>query len=355
MTLRTATRPAWKLRKRQAKSRREKNFLSSIIDSSEDAILAKDLNGVIRMWNQGAERLYGYTPAEIIGRPVTTLVPLDRQAEIASILERLKRGERVEHFETVRRRKDGSLVDISLTVSPIKDEYGNVVAASSIARDITDKKRSEALIHAQLTEKSVLLQEIYHRVKNNLQLICSLLDLRWREMKGSNPDTAFKESIDRIRAMALVHEKMLQSGEYTTIDLMSYITELFEPLREAYLGNDKRIQLKMTGDSCLVALDVAVPLGLIFNELITNALKYAFPNGNSGEIQIDILNCEDLATIIFSDNGVGFGGEIDFSSVQTFGLRIVRLLTSQLRGSIEASSSTGTTYTIRVPLNGEVP
>ena len=117
--------------------------LAAIVASSADAIVSKDLNGVIRTWNAGAERLFGYTAQEAIGQPISMLIPPDHADEEPSILERIRRGERVEHYETIRRRKDGTLVDISLTVSPIVDEHGQVVGASKIARDITERKRAE--------------------------------------------------------------------------------------------------------------------------------------------------------------------------------------------------------------------
>src|SRR3984957_14804300 len=125
-------------------------LLKAIVDSSDDAIISKDLNGVVTSWNKGAERLFGYTAAEMIGQPITILIPMDRQDEEPHILSRLRRGERVEHFQTVRRRKDGSFLDISLTISPVKDRDDNIVGASKIARDITQQKRSdEALLASE--------------------------------------------------------------------------------------------------------------------------------------------------------------------------------------------------------------
>jgi PAS domain S-box-containing protein len=125
-------------------------LLSAIIDSSDDAIISKDLNGVVTSWNKGAERLFGYTAAEMIGQPITILIPIDRQDEEPKILSRLRRGERVDHFQTVRRRKDGELLDISLTISPVRDIDGNIVGASKIARDITQQKRAdEALLASE--------------------------------------------------------------------------------------------------------------------------------------------------------------------------------------------------------------
>jgi PAS domain S-box-containing protein len=138
--------------------------LASIVQSSDDAVISKDLNGIINSWNRGAERLFGYTSDEVIGRPVTILIPPERADEEPSILARLRRGERIDHYETVRRRKDGSSVDISLTVSPILSAGGRIIGASKIARDITDRKRAQE-------QQKVLLAEIMHRVKNTLATV----------------------------------------------------------------------------------------------------------------------------------------------------------------------------------------
>ena len=132
--------------------------LAAIVESSHDAILSKDLNGTIMSWNSGAERIFGYTANEVIGRPITMLMPADRINEEPGILGRIKAGERIDHYETIRMRKDGNLVNISLTVSPVRDKHGTIIGASKIARDITDRKKLEA-------QREVLMAELNHRVQ----------------------------------------------------------------------------------------------------------------------------------------------------------------------------------------------
>ena len=138
--------------------------LASIVESSDDAIISKDLDGIITSWNRGAERLFGYTAEEVIGKSVTILIPEDRMNEEPEILDRIRRGERVDHYDTVRRRKDGSLIDISLTVSPLKDADGKIIGASKIARDITERKRAQE-------QQKLLVNEMQHRIKNSLATI----------------------------------------------------------------------------------------------------------------------------------------------------------------------------------------
>ena len=144
--------------------------LASIVESSDDAIISKDLNGTITSWNKGAERLFGYAAEEAIGKPITMLIPPDRQDEEATIIDRIRRGERIEHYETVRRRKDGSSVEISLTVSPIRNAQGKIIGASKIARDITERKRSEEQI-------AILAREAEHRAKNVLATVQATVHL----------------------------------------------------------------------------------------------------------------------------------------------------------------------------------
>ena len=179
---------------------------AAIVESSDDAILSKDLNGVITSWNGGAQRLFGYTAEEAVGRSVTIIIPTDRLDEEPVILERVRRGERIDHYETVRQRKDGSLVDISLTVSPIKDEKGEIVGASKIARDITQLKRARE-------RQELLLREMDHRVKNLFALAISVLRLSGRSA-GSVPELIGSAS-DRLSALARAHALTLSPGPET--------------------------------------------------------------------------------------------------------------------------------------------
>jgi PAS domain S-box-containing protein len=176
---------------------------AAIVESSDDAILSKDLDGVITSWNRGAQRLFGYTAEEAVGSSLTMIIPTDRHDEEPMILERVRRGERIDHYETVRQRKDGSLVDISITVSPIKDEKGEIVGASKIARDITQLKRARE-------RQELLLREMDHRVKNLFALAISVLRLSGRSA-GSVPELIGSTS-DRLSALARAHALTLSSG-----------------------------------------------------------------------------------------------------------------------------------------------
>ena len=170
--------------------------LAAIVEFSADAIIGKDLNGVITSWNRGAERLFGYAAEQIIGKPVTTLIPVGRRDEEPAILARLRRGEEIDHYETVRQRKDGSLVDISLTVSPIKDAHGRIIGASKIARSISERRRAEE-------QQQMLIREMNYRVKNLFAVSSSVVSLSARSAK--TPQELATVVADRLAALARAH------------------------------------------------------------------------------------------------------------------------------------------------------
>ncbi|WP_352837882.1 PAS domain S-box protein [Mesorhizobium sp. M0830] len=184
--------------RRQAEEVRQ--HLSAIVESSFDAIVSKDLNGVIKSWNHGAERLFRYPASEAIGKPITMLIPADRQDEEVYILDRIRNGERVESYETVRRRKDGSLVPVSLTISPVRDGTGRIVGASKIARDISAAKESEYRIRA-------LMREVNHRVKNQYAVILSMI--RETNKRSRNPDAFERDVRERIMALSASHDLLV--------------------------------------------------------------------------------------------------------------------------------------------------
>jgi PAS domain S-box-containing protein len=257
----------------QERDQELRQYLAAIIESSDDAILSKTLEGIITSWNGGAERLFGYTADEVVGKPVSILFPPDRLEEEPSILARLRRGERVDHYETVRRRKDGSLVDISLTVSPIRDAAGVVVGASKIARDITERRRT-----ADQTE--LMLQEMQHRTKN----LAAVLDAIARQSrpKGEPAVDAFvEEFLGRVHALLSMGELVVGSSTRQA-DLYSVLAKVLDPF--SYEDNAARISVD--GPPLLVSEQAAGGLALAIHELATNALKYGALKSKGGKVSI---------------------------------------------------------------------
>jgi PAS domain S-box-containing protein len=242
-------------------------LLAAIVQSSDDAIVSKDLNGIIQSWNAGAERLFGYAADEVIGKPVMILIPSDRQDEEPAILERIRRGERVEHYETVRQRKDGSLIDISLTVSPIKDAGGRVIGASKIARDISERKRAHA-------RQELLTREIHHRTKNLFAVVQAVVS---RSFAGKlSVEEAEAAVRSRLASLAQTHV-MLIDNEWEGADIREVIAGEMSP----YAG-----RVKVEGSRLLLKPKAAQNFALALHELATNAAKYGALSNTTGWVEI---------------------------------------------------------------------
>ena len=213
--------------------------------------------------------------------------------------------------------------------------------------NITARKQVEEQIKTSLKEKEVLLREIHHRVKNNMQVITSLLSLQESKIDDDKYSNLLQESKDRITAMTLVHEKLYQSESLANINFPEYISSLASTLFQAYrtTGN---IALKMDVEDVSIRIDSAIPCGLILNELISNSLKHAFPDEREGEIRIDFhADDDDNITLIVGNNGVEFPEDLDWKNTESLGLQLVNLLTEQLHGTIELDRSSGTAFEIR--------
>jgi PAS domain S-box-containing protein len=242
--------------------------LAAIVQFSDDAIISKDLDGIITSWNKGAERLFGYLAEEAVGKPVTILVPLERLDEETAILERLRRGDRIDHYETIRRRKDGSLIDVSLTISPMRDGAGKAVGASKIARDITERKRGEAQI-------SILAREAEHRAKNLLANVKAMVQLS----QADRPDGLREAIAGRIEALAGVHSLFAKS-RWTGAELGSLVKQELSPY-----SRDGRTQID--GPSVMLKPDLAQAIGVALHELATNAAKYGAVSLAEGQVRVE--------------------------------------------------------------------
>lgn len=439
--------------------------LSLIVESSNDAIVTKDLDGIITTWNRGAERLFGYAAEEVVGKPITIVIPEDRQHEETRILERIRRGQPVDHYETVRQRKDGTLVDISLAVSPLKNADGKVVGASKVARDISDRKRAEAklresesrlqallsampaaiyttdargkityfnqtavelagrtpkigsdewcvtwklykpdgtpLPHDQCpmaialkegrpirnaeavaerpdgtrfpfipyptplrdengavigainmlvdvserkqaeTQQRVLLDELNHRVKNNMQILQSVLHSAARETKSAEARAVLRDAGQRIAAMAAAQRVLYGTADASRFGAEEFLNAVCKTIRQT-LGD--HVEIFCERASGQLSNDVAMPLALILNELLTNAVKHGL-NCGEGIIRVGLTEEAESFLLYVEDDGPGF----DLQSVRkrSSGLGLVQGLARQLRGTLEVMKRPATRCMVR--------
>ena len=437
---------------------RAAQHLAAIVESSEDAIISKSLEGVILSWNSGAQRIFGYTAAEAVGRPVNMLIPEDRRNEEPQILARIRMGERVDHFETTRQHKDGRLIDISLTISPIRDEWGRIIGASKIARDITERTEAAArqreseqqlkdllaaipaaiyttdaagrityynekavefagrrpvlgsdewcvtwklywpdgtpLPHDQCpmaialkegrsirdaeavaerpdgtrvpfipyptplrdgkgrvvgainmlvdiserkqaeTQQRVLLNELNHRVKNNMQMLQSLLANAARNAKHAEAKQVLAESSDRLAAMAAAQRVLYGTINAIQFDAQEFLNAVCKTAQHAF---PDRIAIRCSSDIGELPNDSAMPLALIVNELLTNAVKHGMKGRNEGTIRVGLEREGESLVLTVEDEGPGF--DLETVVRRSSGLKLVQGLARQLRGRFEVHNN----------------
>jgi two-component sensor histidine kinase len=243
-------------------------------------------------------------------------------------------------------------LDLVRSLSRAKEQAET--ANESLQIEIGERTRAEARVKASLQEKEALLTEIHHRVKNNLQVISSLLSLQSRSLTNPEALSVFTQSQSRVRSMALVHEKLYQSPDLARIDFAAYVRELASYLCRVYQSSTRAIPLRINAQGVFLSIERAVPCGLIVTELLSNALKYAFPEGRTGEINVELGPEEgDACRMTIRDNGVGLPRGVDLGHTPSLGLRIVRTLTEQLGGKISVSNDEGTAFTLVFPMEDD--
>ncbi|HEX4084386.1 MAG TPA: PAS domain S-box protein [Chthoniobacteraceae bacterium] len=320
----------------------------AILEATTDMVGMADKFGRLFYINGAGRDLLGLAPDE----PLTGLRLPDVHAPWAADLVALEglpvaMIEGAWQGETAVLSRNGPEIPASELILAHKSPSGSVEFLSTIIRDMSEQKEAEVRVKASLEEKEVLLKEIHHRVKNNLQIVSSLLQLQASYIKDVDALNIFEESRDRIKSMALIHEQLYQSNDLAQIDFPEYLRSLLNMVLSAHRTNSTRVETRLHVDPVSLDLDTAIPVGLITNELVTNSLKYAFAGRSVGEIAVRLTKSEtgDFLLMV-SDNGVGLPEKFNFDKATSLGLRLVRILSKQMRARLELSNGMGTQFRV---------
>ena len=318
-----------------------------VFDYSDIGILlaeAKNDDPTVIEVNKKGLSILGFEPDQITGKPLSLVVP--RTLPRYLLIDQIRKDGQPTIVESVLTRKDGATIPVLISGSRMPDEMFilNIM-------DIGDRKKSEDQLQRSLREKEILLREVHHRVKNNMQVISGLIELQSAQITDPETHRLFQESYERIKTMALIHESLYRSEDFARIDFSIYLDKLISYLLSSYGRTRDEISVDIRLQVIYMNMDIAVPCGLIANELISNSLKHGFPGGRRGTISIRLENAgEKECEFTVSDDGVGFPPGLDFRNTPSFGLKLINGLAShQMRGTVELRKGTGTTFVIRFP------
>jgi PAS domain S-box-containing protein len=337
-----------------------KTILSGIINTAEDAIISVDYNQNIILFNQGAEKIFCYSAEEIIGKNLGMLLPESIRSDHSEHINNFGKSEIVskgmkERSEITGLRKNGDIFPAEANISQVEIDGRQIFTA--ILRDVSEQKLIENKLRESLKEKEILLQEVNHRVKNNLQVILSLFALQGESTDDPERIAMLSEIRLRIQSMAMIHEKIYKSERLGQINFHQYVKDLTTEIFHTYSTSSGSVRLNLEVAPVSLEINRAVPFALILNELTSNALKYAFTAKEKGNLSISLkLEKDKLLLLTVCDDGIGIPKKIQFSNTKTLGLRLVRVLTRQLNGKAElkenpyCKKSRGTMFVFRFPL-----
>ncbi len=324
----------------------EKEYTDNIVYCITESLIVVSPGGIIQTTNDSTTSLLEYGKEELIGQPISRVLLNGEQF----VLDIMKGKEATKtnssyHMDMTFISKSSRKIPIILSGSVMFDKSRNITGILCVSQDITERKIAQDNMKKSLQEKEVLLREIHHRVKNNMQIISSLLYLQMEAVKDTRLSQALMESQNRITSMALIHEKLYQSSDLMLINFKEYINDLAVGLFQAYGVNMGIIKLNINIEDTSMDIDHAIPAGLIINELITNSLKYAFPEGRKGIIYIILKTMKDnMVELVIGDNGIGLPRDFDFKKSKTLGLHLVTtLVENQLNGKINIHNNNGGT------------
>ncbi len=331
-------------------SRESVDKYRTIIENMEEGYYEVDLAGNFTFVNNALCRISGATYDELMGMNYKFYMDEATAKRIYQLFNDIYRtGQALKYDEWEVTIVDGSKRIHSGSVTLMRDSSGQPTGFRGVVRDITDRKHAEEQIKESLREKEILLKEIHHRVKNNFQIIISLLNIQGSTIQDKELLNVFMNSQNRIRAMSLIHEKLYQSEDLARIDFAEYINIIARELYGVYKCVPNRVELIVEAENVHLSIDQAIPCGLIINELLSNTFKYAFPPEwkGKGKVKIALIRNNDTVELSIGDNGIGMPGDIDFRNTKSLGLRLVTLLVEQqLKGTIKLKHKKGTQFIV---------
>ncbi|MBC05931.1 histidine kinase dimerization/phosphoacceptor domain -containing protein [Thalassospira sp.] len=320
-----------------------------VVEYAPNAMILIGTDGTMEMVNAQTEIIFGYARSELLGQPIEMLVPERFRAGHPNL-----RGSYTNHpnprpmgagRDLYALRKDGSEFPVEIGLNPISDgENMQILAAIS---DISERKHREEQIARSLREKETLLSEVHHRVKNNLQIIHSLLDMQTSSVIDVQAREALIDSCNRVRSMAQIHQSLYQSEDIAKVNFADFCESLISSLLATFNVDITRVRVESNLADVQLAIDQAVPCGLIANELITNALKHGFPDGTEGQIEVSTKMIDaDVVELRVSDNGRGMPDNFKLGTTEGLGLQLIELLVDQIGGDIDVLTDQDTTFVI---------
>ncbi|PCJ85990.1 MAG: hypothetical protein COA57_06895 [Flavobacteriales bacterium] len=335
--------------KAEKELRQSEERYRDLFENASDMIQSADAKGNILYVNKAWKETLGYLDKDLKNKNIFEMIHPDSLNHSMMAFEKIAKGENINDLEVEFKTKSGRKILARGNVSS-KFENGKFISSRGIFRDITERKKAEDQLKSSLREKDVLLQEVHHRVKNNLQVISSILNLQSSYVKDEKTHAVLRESQNRIKSMSFIHESLYQETDFSKIDFSEYIVNLSNNLAHSYGLNGDLVELKLDVDNVLLSLDQAIPCGLIINELVSNALKYAFPvnhlNGKKGNVQVIVKENKKDVKVSIGDNGIGMPNGFDYQNTETLGLQLVMSLVEQLNGKIELKNKNGTEFNI---------
>ena len=333
---------------RQTAAQAADAMFRELLEAAPDAMMIARSDSTIALVNGQLHRMFGYEREELLGKPVEILVP-DRFRGVHLQHRERYFGEPSTRpmgagLDLLGRRKDGSEFPVEISLSPMRTDEDTLVTAA--IRDISKRKLVETRLRASLNEKNVLLKEVHHRVKNSLQIVSSMLNLQMRQSTSPQVLELLKQSQTRIRSIALLHEKLYQSPSLAQVDVAGYLRGLATGLAGTY-GVTDEVVLSVGAQDLQLGMDATLSCGLIVNELLSNALKHAFPGGRRGKVEVALRREGAEVVLEVADDGVGLPPDLDFHAPGTLGLKLVCILTEQVRGTVELERGEGTRFVIR--------